>query len=135
MGVSRTAIVATATASCCSAGTKFGGGILRRDKSWTSARSPACRVSRSPFHEDRDPPLHAMPPGGFRLAIINGWDLEVGLAARNRLRMYFLRSCGMPSAETAVDPELRQLLARDTAGKHYSSSMRATDAVGNVVVP
>src|SRR6185312_12205714 len=23
------------------------------------------------FHEDRDPDLHAMPPGGFRLAIVN----------------------------------------------------------------
>ena len=44
------------------------------------------------FHEDRDPPLHAMPPGGFRLAIINCWNLDVGLAARNRLRMYFMRA-------------------------------------------
>jgi hypothetical protein len=53
------------------------------------------------FHEDRDPPLHAMPPGGFRLAIINGWNLDVGLAARNRLRTYFLRS---RAAESANDP-------------------------------
>ena len=51
------------------------------------------------FHEDRDPPLHAMPPGGFRLAIINCWNLEVGLAARNRLRMYFLRACVARSAD------------------------------------
>jgi hypothetical protein len=41
------------------------------------------------FHEDRDPVLQAMPPGGFRLAIVNCWDLDVGLAARNRLRAYF----------------------------------------------
>jgi hypothetical protein len=52
------------------------------------------------FHEDRDPPLHAMPPGGFRLAIINGWNLDVGLAARNRLRMYFLSR----ATESANDP-------------------------------
>ena len=44
------------------------------------------------FHEDRDPPLHAMPPGGFRLAIVNCWNLEVGLAARNRLRACFPRA-------------------------------------------
>jgi hypothetical protein len=52
------------------------------------------------FHEERDPPLHAMPPGGFRLAIINGWNLDVGLAARNRLRMYFLSR----ATESANDP-------------------------------
>jgi hypothetical protein len=44
------------------------------------------------FHEDRDPPLHAMPPGGFRLAIVNCWNLEVGLTARNRLRACFPRA-------------------------------------------
>src|SRR5450631_553983 len=44
------------------------------------------------FHEDRDPSLHAMPPGGFRLAIVNCWNLEVGLAARNRLRGWFPRA-------------------------------------------
>jgi len=41
------------------------------------------------FHEDRDPSFHAMPPGGFRLAIINCWNLEAGLAARNLLRLCF----------------------------------------------
>jgi len=44
------------------------------------------------FHEDRDPSLHAMPPGGFRLAIVNCWNLEVGLAARNQLRACFPRA-------------------------------------------
>jgi hypothetical protein len=43
------------------------------------------------FHEDRDSSLHAMPPGGFRLAIVNCWNLEVGLAARNRLSACFSR--------------------------------------------
>ena len=42
------------------------------------------------FNEDRDPESHAMPPGGFRLAIINCESLEVGLAARDRLRAHFL---------------------------------------------
>jgi hypothetical protein len=30
-----------------------------------------------------------MPPGGFRLAIVNGFDLPAALAARERLRAYF----------------------------------------------
>ena len=41
------------------------------------------------FHEDRGPERHAMPPGGFRLAIVNGFDLPAALAARERLREYF----------------------------------------------
>jgi hypothetical protein len=42
------------------------------------------------FHEDRAPERHAMPPGGFRLAIVNCWDLAAGIAAREKLRTYFL---------------------------------------------
>ena len=41
------------------------------------------------FDEDSDPLSQPMPPGGFRLAIVNCWDLDVGLAARDRLRMCF----------------------------------------------
>jgi hypothetical protein len=26
-----------------------------------------------------------MPPGGFRLAVVNGWDLQTGMVARERL--------------------------------------------------
>ena len=37
------------------------------------------------FHEDRPVEQHAMPPGGFRLAIVNAWSLEAGAAARERL--------------------------------------------------
>jgi len=32
---------------------------------------------------------HAMPPGGFRLAIVNCWDLAVGKRVRTRLKAYF----------------------------------------------
>ena len=32
---------------------------------------------------------HAMPPGGFRLAIVNCWDLGVGRTVRARLRRLF----------------------------------------------
>jgi hypothetical protein len=41
------------------------------------------------FHEDRAPDSHAMPPGGFRLAIVNGFDLPATLSARARLRRCF----------------------------------------------
>jgi len=41
------------------------------------------------FHEDRAAESHAMPPGGFRLAIVNGFDLSATLAARTRLREWF----------------------------------------------
>lgn len=38
------------------------------------------------FHEDRDPAHHPMPPGGFRLAIVNAHNLAAGQAARDVLR-------------------------------------------------
>jgi hypothetical protein len=41
------------------------------------------------FHEDWAPERHAMPPGGFRVAIINCWDRAAGNAARDRLRAHF----------------------------------------------
>lgn len=41
------------------------------------------------FHEDRDPAAHAMPPGGFRLAIVNGWDLAAQAAVRDELALQF----------------------------------------------
>ncbi len=41
------------------------------------------------FHEDRPPASHSMPPGGFRLAIVNSWDLEVGRTVRERLALRF----------------------------------------------
>ena len=44
------------------------------------------------FHLNRPASAHAMPPGGFRLAVINSWDLEAGLAARERLRAAILGS-------------------------------------------
>jgi hypothetical protein len=44
------------------------------------------------FHEDRAPEWHAMPPGGFRLAIVNGFDLPAALAARERLKEFFFHN-------------------------------------------
>ncbi len=42
------------------------------------------------FHEDRLPECHAMPPGGFRLALINGTNEAGTKAAREVLRRHFL---------------------------------------------
>ncbi len=38
------------------------------------------------FHQDRDPAHHSMPPGGFRLAVINATSLSAGLRARDQLK-------------------------------------------------
>jgi hypothetical protein len=53
-------------------------------------RMPRVTSVQITFHEDRAPERHAMPPGGFRLAIVNGFDLRAAMAARERLREYFL---------------------------------------------
>lgn len=41
------------------------------------------------FHENMAPERHAMPPGGFRVAIVNCWELGAGLEARSLLRDHF----------------------------------------------
>jgi hypothetical protein len=41
------------------------------------------------FHPDLAPELHAMPPGGFRLAVINCWNLAAGCKVREELALRF----------------------------------------------
>lgn len=41
------------------------------------------------FHEATPPEKHAMPPGGFRVAIVNCWDRTAGNEARSLLRDHF----------------------------------------------
>lgn len=43
------------------------------------------------FSEQKPPHLHAMPPGGFRLAAINCTDLAQGCRARDLLKSWFAR--------------------------------------------
>ena len=50
---------------------------------------PAVTSIQITFHPDLAPELHAMPPGGFRLAVINCWDLQVGLKVREELALRF----------------------------------------------
>lgn len=45
------------------------------------------------FHPDQPEVAHAMPPGGFRLAIVNCWNLEVGLTVRAQLAQMFDGAC------------------------------------------
>jgi hypothetical protein len=53
-------------------------------------RHPGVTSVQITFHEDWPSERHAMPPGGFRLAIVNGFDLSATLAARELLKDYFL---------------------------------------------
>lgn len=51
------------------------------------AARPGVSSVQITFHEDLAPELHAMPPGGFRLAIVNCRKLETGLQAREDLAL------------------------------------------------
>jgi hypothetical protein len=46
---------------------------------------PGVRSLQVTFHENKPPEDHAMPPGGFRLAVINATSLDAAHAARRRL--------------------------------------------------
>ncbi len=52
-------------------------------------RMPGVSSVQITFREDWAPDRHAMPPGGFRLAIVNGVDVPGALAARERLKRHF----------------------------------------------
>lgn len=41
------------------------------------------------FHEDRPAAAHSMPPGGFRLAIVNGFNLEAQRSVREQLALSY----------------------------------------------
>lgn len=55
-------------------------------------RMPGVSSVQITFHEDKDPALHAMPPGGFRVAIVNALSLPAGLSARHTLATALLGS-------------------------------------------
>jgi hypothetical protein len=55
------------------------------------------------FHDDKAPELHSMPPGGFRLAIINCWNPETGFKIRERLAIMFQSSPHPP--EQPLNPK------------------------------
>lgn len=55
-------------------------------------RRPGISSIQITFHDDRPAEMHAMPPGGFRLAIVNGWDLGMGFEVREQLALMFQSS-------------------------------------------
>jgi hypothetical protein len=61
----------------------------RRELANEILKMPGVSSLQLTFHQDREPERHAMPPGGFRLAIVNAWDLEAGQAAREKLKSHF----------------------------------------------
>jgi hypothetical protein len=80
------------------------------------------------FHETKDPKHHAMPPGGFRLAIVNCHDLEAGKRARDALRAVFLGPDSMgPDSEPASPTssrEIRHAEPGNNAGGAPTSAVR-----------
>jgi len=64
---------------------------------WRIDRARIAQLKRTPgissiqitFEDEVPCEHHAMPPGGFRLAIVNAWDLEAGRVVRTRLRELF----------------------------------------------
>jgi hypothetical protein len=52
-------------------------------------RMPQVTSVQITFHADRPAAAHPMPPGGFRLGIVNCRDLEAGRAARATLSQYW----------------------------------------------
>ena len=50
---------------------------------------PEVRSLQVTFHEGKPPQDHAMPPGGFRLAVVNATSLAAARAARRRLATAF----------------------------------------------
>jgi hypothetical protein len=55
----------------------------------TLRRAPGVSSVQITFDPAKPREQHAMPPGGFRLAIVNCWDLAEGFAARARLQRLF----------------------------------------------
>ncbi len=57
-------------------------------------RMPDVSSVQITFHDDKEPAQHAMPPGGFRLAVVNAFSLAAGRAGCDLLRAHFLPRAG-----------------------------------------
>jgi hypothetical protein len=67
------------------------GFLPRVDRTAVAALRTTAGVSsiQITFNELQPADAHAMPPGGFRLAIVNCWTLEAGRRVRSELRALF----------------------------------------------
>ena len=73
------------------------------------------------FREGQPCRLHAMPPGGFRLAIINTWDLATGLTLRRQLSREFdlrVRPSRYPSVWRRAPEPANNADARSSTRRH-----------------
>lgn len=52
-------------------------------------KTPGVTSIQVTFHEDRPGSAHSMPPGGFRLAIVNGFDLDAQRRVREQLALSY----------------------------------------------
>ena len=64
-------------------------------------RRPGITSVQITFNEDIPVAHHAMPPGGFRLAIVNCRDLETGLRAREDLALSFWSAQALGAARAS----------------------------------
>ncbi len=84
------------------------------------------------FHEDKAPEHHAMPPGGFRLAIVNATSLEAGRAGREKLwaarrpLTRFSRAFGMAATGREMSDYLRSRFGKRHCQAHERP--RSSDA-------
>lgn len=53
------------------------------------AQTPGVTSVQITFHPGLASDRHVMPPGGFRLAVINCWDVDAGLQVRDALAAHF----------------------------------------------
>ena len=90
MGVRRPGPARRLQRRACSGRTVRAIAIRRRRWSRRCGSCPDVSSVQITFHEDKEPAQHAMPPGGFRLAVVNAWSLQAGLAGRELLRAHFL---------------------------------------------
>jgi hypothetical protein len=69
------------------------GGHWQIDRAAIAAflRRPCISSIQITFDADVPPDQHAMPPGGFRLAIVNCWDLDAGRKVRAALKRLFVQ--------------------------------------------
>src|SRR5207245_8359087 len=62
------------------------------------------------FHDNKPPEMHSMPPGGFRLAIVNCWDSEMGFKVPERLGSMFQSSPPPPSQLRELENRVQDLV-------------------------
>src|SRR5262245_39416347 len=81
-----------ATVLCCSEPTALTIRSRTRERRTNSSVAREFPAFKMTFHDDRPPEMHSMPPGGFRLAIINCWNPEAGFEVPERLAPLFQSS-------------------------------------------